>query len=327
LGTSEDIEAMTLDIIAVGGPDLNPERVKRFVTDLPALGAQLEALGLEFDRDDSGEVVRRSAGGLSSRRILTVGDGIGRPLMKLLKGLVAERCEIITPVRVMGIDRKDSFELRTDMGMLRARSVVVATGGTSYQEALNTGRLTSNLPNENASLRASLEELGLTEIVPRRFQWHPFGLVASRKGITVSCVPESVAALGPRLVADGRQVGQLPAPRMEVVGTMTEIERSGSQIQLTLSEMSEADLHRFPKVRGYIREYGPRPFVTPVLHYELSGYPTGDDQSSGIPGLFLAGEIVGGVHGRERLMGLGVADSLVHGGRAGKSAAEFVREG
>ena len=39
----------------------------------------------------------------------------------------------------------------------------------------------------------------------------------------------------------------------------------------------------------------------------------------------LAGEITGGLHGRNRLMGNGITDSLVHGRIAGQSAADFVR--
>jgi aspartate oxidase len=169
--------------------------------------------------------------------------------------------------------------------------------------------------------------LGLVEEVPRRFQWHPFGLPDSRRGVTVACVPESVAALGPRLVGDdGSEVCRLPAPRGTVVAAMRAWgrDREPGVIRLTLSELSGRDLVRFPKVRKQTETYGPDPVVAPALHYELSGFPVGADQSSAIPGLFMAGEIVGGTHGQERLMGNGVADSLVHGHRAGEAAAEAV---
>lgn len=325
--SQSDRELMVSDIVAVGH-EVDEARVRTFVEDLGPIEDWLADIGLEFDRDDNGELLKRTAGGLSSPRIATVGDQIGRPLMKALMRRVREECEVVTGQTVQDIVPGDRFEATTESGTLRCDALVIATGGLSYQEAVDTGELTSNPPNDNASMRRILDSLGLKEVSPRRFQWHPFGIVASRKGSTVSCVPESVAALGPRLVTsgEGREVSSLPAPRSEVVERMRAAAQSGDSVVLTLSDLSDRDLEHFPQVRRYMSEYGAEPELTPVLHYELSGYPAGLDQSSSLPGLFLAGEIVGGVHGRERLMGAGVADSLVHGTRAGGSAAVYVKE-
>ena len=325
-----EIELTLSDSVRVGGKELDRQRYRRFVEALPGLQQRLEEWGLPFDRDESGELIRRLAGGLSSPRIATVGDQIGRPLMRMLKDRVSSECEVLSSRRVDDIQLAEgSFSLITEAGSIQARTVVVATGGVAYQEALDTGGLTSNPPNDNASLRSTLEALGLREITPRRFQWHPFGVKDSRKGITLSCVPESVAALGPRLVTtgDGAEVCRLPAPRFEVVEAMKRVIEDGAETKLTLSEIDEHTLAGFPKVERLIRDYGSDPVVVPVIHYELSGYPADVDQSSGIAGLYLAGEIVGGTHGWERLMGAGVADSLVHGSRAGASAARFIEEG
>lgn len=325
-----DIELTIGDAERVGGDEVDRRRLRMFVQELPALQDRLEEWGLSFDRDENDELVRRLAGGLSSPRIATVGDQIGRPLMRLLKDRVASACEVLSSVKVYGVELNDGlFSLATDDGPVSARAIVVATGGVAYQEALDTDAFTSNPPNDNASLRSSLEALGLQEMKPRRFQWHPFGVLESRKGITLSCVPESVAALGPRLVTavDGEEVCRLPAPRMEVVAAMNRVLEEGAQVRLTLSELDDDNLSGFPKVGRLIRDYGRDPLVVPVIHYELTGFPTGLDQSSGIDGLFLAGEIVGGIHGRERLMGAGVADSLVHGRRAGSAVAAFIAGG
>jgi succinate dehydrogenase / fumarate reductase flavoprotein subunit len=323
-----DVESMVTDMLAVGGDEADEQRIRRFVDELPALTSSLEELGLVFDRDEAGELMRRSAGGLSSPRIATVGDQIGRPLMKLLRSQVVEECDVITGASVHSVDVGEGIDLSSSAGVLRARAAVIATGGVSYQEAVDTDQLTSNPPNDNAILRASLDALGLRETEPRRFQWHPFGIVASRRGVTVSCIPESVAALGPRLVTDeGVEVSGLPAPRSEVVAAMRTALDTGATVHLTLEDISPGDLARFPQVQRYVRDYGMAATLTPVLHYELSGYEVAPDQASGLPGLYLAGEIVGGIHGRERLMGAGVADSLVHGRRAGESAARSVTDG
>lgn len=324
-----DASLMLADMAKVGGQDLNLSRAESFVSELPDVVKRLASWGLEFDMDDDGTPVRRLAGGLSSARILTVGDEIGRPLMRLLRDEVSARCEVLAHRPVLEVVEETSgFRLLTDDGDVLAQSLVIATGGVAYQEAVDSGELTSNPPNENGRLRHSLERLGIEEVEPRQFQWHPFGLVESRKGVTVECVPESVAALGPRLIGlEGTEISSLPAPRSVVVDAMREWwDRTGStEVRLSLSELSESDLARFPKVRKQKEKYGSDPLVTPVLHYELSGLITGTDQGTAVPGLFLAGEIVGGTHGRERLMGMAVGDSLVHGHRAGRNAARWVK--
>jgi fumarate reductase flavoprotein subunit len=68
--------------------------------------------------------------------------------------------------------------------------------------------------------------------------------------------------------------------------------------------------------------------VVPTAHYMMGGIPFAADCSTGLPGLFAAGEDTGGVHGANRLGGNGVANSTVFGGIAGDSMAAWVaREG
>ena len=61
--------------------------------------------------------------------------------------------------------------------------------------------------------------------------------------------------------------------------------------------------------------------VRPFLHYWLGGLEAGADGSTRVPGVFLAGEMAGGLHGRNRLMGAGITDALVSGRIAGAAAA------
>jgi succinate dehydrogenase/fumarate reductase flavoprotein subunit len=46
-----------------------------------------------------------------------------------------------------------------------------------------------------------------------------------------------------------------------------------------------------------------------------------------LPGLFAAGEVIGGVHGENRLMGNSLQDIITFGRRAGTYAAEYVNNG
>jgi fumarate reductase flavoprotein subunit len=68
--------------------------------------------------------------------------------------------------------------------------------------------------------------------------------------------------------------------------------------------------------------------VVPTAHYMMGGVEFAVDCTTGLPGLFVAGEDSGGVHGANRLGGNGVANSTVFGAIAGDAmAAWVVREG
>jgi succinate dehydrogenase / fumarate reductase flavoprotein subunit len=65
------------------------------------------------------------------------------------------------------------------------------------------------------------------------------------------------------------------------------------------------------------------PILTyPTQHYQNGGILCNEFGETNIPGLLVAGEVSGGVHGRNRLMGNSLLDILVFGRRAGTCAAE-----
>jgi len=66
--------------------------------------------------------------------------------------------------------------------------------------------------------------------------------------------------------------------------------------------------------------------VYPTLHYQNGGISLKPDGSTETPNLFAAGEISGGVHGRNRLMGNSLLEITVFGRRAGKAAALRAKE-
>jgi fumarate reductase flavoprotein subunit len=66
--------------------------------------------------------------------------------------------------------------------------------------------------------------------------------------------------------------------------------------------------------------------VVPTAHYMMGGVEFAADCTTSIPGLFVAGEDSGGVHGANRLGGNGVANSTVFGAVAGDTMAAWVRK-
>jgi succinate dehydrogenase/fumarate reductase flavoprotein subunit len=65
--------------------------------------------------------------------------------------------------------------------------------------------------------------------------------------------------------------------------------------------------------------------VAPIAHYHMGGIVTDAQMQTGLPGLFAAGEAVGGANGANRLSGNAITEALVFGRRAGRSAADHVR--
>jgi len=66
--------------------------------------------------------------------------------------------------------------------------------------------------------------------------------------------------------------------------------------------------------------------IYPTLHYQNGGIDIDADAATSIPGLFAAGEVAGGIHGTNRLMGNSLLDVNVFGRRAGINAAKYVKK-
>jgi len=74
--------------------------------------------------------------------------------------------------------------------------------------------------------------------------------------------------------------------------------------------------------------------ITPVVHYTMGGLSISgraevleSKTQEPIPGLFAAGEVTGGVHGKNRLGGSALLECVVYGREAGKSAFEYLSSG
>jgi succinate dehydrogenase / fumarate reductase flavoprotein subunit len=66
--------------------------------------------------------------------------------------------------------------------------------------------------------------------------------------------------------------------------------------------------------------------VAPIAHYHMGGVVANAQMQTELPGLFAAGEVVGGANGANRLSGNAITEALVFGRRAGKSAATRVKK-
>jgi succinate dehydrogenase/fumarate reductase flavoprotein subunit len=116
-------------------------------------------------------------------------------------------------------------------------------------------------------------------------------------------------------------------------GIETPSGRIGVWLDSPLIEMLQGDGYinkQFPAMHRQFIRYGiditEEPMlVYPSLHYQNGGIEINAKCETNIPGLYVAGEASGGVHGRNRLMGNSVLDYNVFGRRAGLYAAQYIK--
>src|SRR5690606_12264604 len=66
--------------------------------------------------------------------------------------------------------------------------------------------------------------------------------------------------------------------------------------------------------------------VAPIAHYHMGGIRVDVDMSTDVPGLFAAGEAVGGANGANRLSGNAITEAITFGLQAGRSAASHAKQ-
>jgi succinate dehydrogenase / fumarate reductase flavoprotein subunit/L-aspartate oxidase len=333
------------DIVRSARVALDETLVRNFVAHVEDTITRLQAWGLELDRNEDGALVRRLAGGLSEPRIVSARDQIGPAVVKVLRARVRESAvevlehATVTDLRPTGRDFTLTLrDARGVAGELRARAIVCCTGGITFREARRRHEPTTNPESRNHVLHDVLCGLGLTRVHADYFQYQPFGIVGSEWTGVGRCVPESIVNFGVDILdRSGASIGDIRQDRWALTQRMFEVIAAGGAertddgrpgLRLTLGDVDAARLAAvFPKVHQYLSRaglLGRHILVHPFLHYYLGGLRITARCESEIPGLFLAGEIVGGLHGRNRLMGNGITDSLVHGDIAGRSAREYL---
>ncbi len=335
------IERFRHDMLRSGGATVDTERLDHFVTAVRPTVELLQAWGLELDLDGAGRPIKRLAGGLSEPRVVTSGDRIGSAILRVLRKR-AEHLEVPVATKRQIVDlrhRQGAYVLHDQHGgEIRARAVIVGVGGGAYEFARHAGRPTSNPPNTNTTLYAALRRVGLAEVDRDLYQYQPYGIVEPDGTITGKCVPESVVELGVRVLdRDGTVVAPTDADRRALTAAMfstmdgdaAETASNGERVlRLTLGRVDPELLRqRYPhlaRVFERSRLDNGDVFVVPVLHYQLGGFAVAPDCSTPIPGLFLAGEVTGGLHGHNRLMGNGITEAVVDGFVAGEAAVAYL---
>ena len=329
------------DVLESSHGTADPELVSVLTSEAPEAIAWLESIGVEFSRAGEGYRLAR-CGGSSVPRLLQVGDRTGHVIAKSLRAELDRRgIAIHDHTALVGLERPNGhFTARLTRGdverRLDAGSVVLAAGGRCYKEAHDAGILTTNQPGSTGEATTLARGLGAEVRDYDALQHHPTG-GAWPPPLQGFSIPETCRSYGATLRnAAGERFCDELAPRDTVAaaivrecaegrGVLTPDGRPAVHLDTTAIDPEIAG-EVIPTMLRRYRAAGVDPLhepilTYPVLHYQNGGLRIDQHGQTTVAGLFAAGEISGGVHGRNRMMGNSLLDCVVFGRRAGRAAA------
>ncbi|ABG99871.1 succinate dehydrogenase flavoprotein subunit (plasmid) [Rhodococcus jostii RHA1] len=335
-----------------GGKYLNDQDLAwTLVNDAPKVIRELETrVGCFFDRAADGSIKQKAFAGQSFDRTVHRGDLTGIEIMARLRDqMFRVKPRELEDVRALDLllaaDGSAAGVTCLDVRrgrfiVVRARVVIVATGGaaTMYRIAAPAREKTGD--GVAMCMRAGLELRDM-----EMMQFHPTGLLAGQARMTGAVLEEGLRGAGAHLynALGERYMSKYDPERMErstrdVVSRSSYMEIMAGRgtatngVLIDISHLGAAEVERrFPGMVARTRQIGSDlatgPVeVSPTAHFHMGGVVIDSDCRTSVPGLLVAGEDAGGVHGANRLGGNGVAESTVFGCRAGDTAAVVARE-
>lgn len=342
-----------LDTMGGGRFENKRELVAALCRDAPLIVEWLRDLGVMFDTNPDGSLFVSYAGGHSRKRVHSCKDLSGMEMMRVLRDEVLSR-----EVRVL--EFHPAVELLSDPTgkcagavlysldtcqylNVKAKAVVLATGGIGRLHI--QGFPTTNHYGATADGLVMAYRLGARLIHMDSIQYHPTGAIwpdqmfgqlitealrgngaqlvnahgerfineLETRDVTSSAIIRECLERGNGVKVPTGHVGVwLDIPIIDMIGGSGKIERLFSGI-----------LRRFLKYGIDVRK---EPLlVFPTQHYQNGGVEIDEWGRTSVPGLYAAGEVAGGVQGRNRLGGNSLVDIFVFGRRAGIAAAEYAR--
>jgi succinate dehydrogenase/fumarate reductase flavoprotein subunit len=327
--------------------------IKQLVMDAPENIRWLIQQGMQFDLNEFGDLLTRKAGGTSAARVLYFRDYTGLEMMRVLR-------ETIENSQVDVWDYSPAVELLSNESghcagaivsslkeckyvQIKAKAVILATGGI--------GRVHLNQFPTSNHFGATGDGLVLAYRLGAKlrdldsFQYHPTGL-AYPQHLSGTLITEGVRSAGAYMInaLGERFVDELKPRDIVAAAILRECEQGrginagddetaatqGVWLDTPGLEKKQPGIlkKRFPKLvqlglKSKIDLTKTPMLIYPTLHYQNGGVIIDNNGLSYIAGLYCVGEVSGGIHGRNRLMGNALSEIISFGRRAGAEAASL----
>lgn len=341
-----------LDALGGGHFANKPELLRKLVMDGPGAVKWLNELGVMFDKEPDGTMITIHGGGTSRKRMHAAADYSGAEIMRVLRDEVYNR-------GIASVDFTAAVELLLDENgnaagavllnmeteeylIVRAKAVVIATGGAGRLHYQNFP--TSNHYGATADGLVLGYRAGAPLLYQDTLQYHPTG-AAFPNQIFGALVTEKVRSMGAMLINSEGEAFMHPLETRDVAAAsiIRECGARGKGVETTngcavwldtpMIDLKHGEGTLEKTLPAMLRMYGKydmdirkQPIlIYPTLHYQNGGLEIDVTGRTPIPGLFVAGEAVGGIHGRNRLMGNSLLDIIVFGRNAGQQSGAFVK--
>ena len=328
-----------------------PEVVELMAKESPMLVKEIDEWGANFAKLPNGKIDQRFFGAHTYRRTCYSGDYTGRSILfALINKAKKLNIPILDSQYVSDLLVEDSvcfgamaFDIQSgERTVFLADSVIIAAGGHT-----RLWRKSSSRRNENTGDGFHLAlKAGCTLSDMEMVQFHPTGMVIPEE-MAGTLVTEAVRGEGGKLLnSEGKRfMENYDSKRMELstrdrvaMANYTEIvEGRGSPnggVYLDISHKGkDFIIEKLPRMyRQFLDtlmiDISKSPMeVSPTAHYSMGGIEvTPEEHSTGIEGLYAAGEVTAGLHGANRLGGNSLAEILIFGKRAGAAASRRSKE-
>jgi succinate dehydrogenase / fumarate reductase flavoprotein subunit/L-aspartate oxidase len=345
-----------LDVLGGGHFKNVPELVYTLVTEAPKVLAWLENLGCMFTKFPEGRLKALHGGGTSRKRMHYAADITGAEIMRTLRDEARNRIEHIkvlefSPAVELILNEHGHcagavlYNLETEeYFIVKAKTVVMATGGSGRLHI--QGFMTTNHYGATGDGLILGYRAGVKLCFLHTVQYHPTGAVFPEQAEGLLITEKFRGAGANALNIDGEQFVNEREPRdIESASFIRECSDIGKGIPTSTGKLGiwlDSPMIDILMGEGAVRKEFPGKFILfkrfgidiskqpmlvyPTLHYQNGGLEYNSRCETSIPGLFSSGEVSGGVHGENRLMGNSLLDVCVFGRIAGVNAALYAKE-
>jgi succinate dehydrogenase / fumarate reductase flavoprotein subunit/L-aspartate oxidase len=346
-----------MDTIGGGHFTNQADLVAALAHDAPLSIAWLEELGMMYNKLPDGRLDVRHFGGSSRKRMHSAGDMTGAEIMRVLRDEARNRTDKITimefsPAVELLLDEEGKcagailYNMETrEFYVTKAKAVILATGG--FGRLHIKGFATTNHYGATMDGVVLAYRVGVGNKYLYSTQYHPTGAVYPEQNVGL-LITEKVRGLGAHVLNIEAEQFCFPLEPRDVEsaelireamdrgnGIITPTGRVGFWLDSPMIDLLHGE--------GTVKKELPAKFIQfmrhdidisiepmlvyPTLHYQNGGININARAETAVPGLYGAGEVVGGIHGENRLMGNSLQDVIAFGRRSGTNAAEYVKRG
>jgi L-aspartate oxidase len=338
LGPGDSPEQHEVDTLVAGAGACDREAVRILVNEGPDAVRELIEWGATFDKDPEGNLSLTREGGHHRDRIAHAnGDATGAEIQRALIEAVRRAPEIRVFEHAMVVDLVTAADGGVagltihvmgegdadGVGLVRARAVVLASGGLGQVFSQTTNPAVSTADGMAIALRAGarLRDLEFVQFHPTVMYLGPDS--RGQQPLISEAVRGEGAFLvdweGDRFMQGVHELADL-APRDVVSKAIMRrmLETGHPNMWLDARHLGDAFWERrFPNILASCRAHGVDPVtqlipVAPACHYASGGVHTDLWGRSSVPGLYATGEVAcSGVHGANRLASNSLLEGLV----------------